>query len=179
MTPHQCLAPYDWPALLSLIRQSFAGMEGRIDPPSSMHSLTAEAIAAQATGGEVWAIGTPPVACVFLTPQPGALYIGKLATAASHRRMGLAGQLIALAATRAKALGQLAQARVAGAPNGAGKDSAAAATPPGVMTPAAMQGAMGMLSIAGAEARLDGSVVRLEIPADNLFEADTANLLPG
>ena len=105
MTPYQCLEPFDWPALLALIRAEFAYMEGRIDPPSSMLALTPQAIAAQAAAAEVWAIGTPPVACVFLTPKPGALYIGKLAVAATHRRQGHAHALIALAETRARALG--------------------------------------------------------------------------
>ncbi len=105
MTPYQCLAPFDWAALLRLIQAEFAFMDGRIDPPSSMHQLTAEAIARQAATGEVWAIGTPPIACVFLTPKPQMLYVGKLATAATHRRQGLARRLIALAEARARALG--------------------------------------------------------------------------
>ncbi len=88
MTPHRALAPYDWPALLALIRAEFSGMEGRIDPPSSMHRLTAETIAEQATKAEVWVIGTPPRACVFLTPKADALYIGKLAVAADASRSG-------------------------------------------------------------------------------------------
>jgi ribosomal protein S18 acetylase RimI-like enzyme len=104
MTPHQCLAPYDWAALLTLIRTSFAGMEGRIDPPSSMHDLTPDSIEAHATNAEVWAIGTPPMACVFLTPKPDALYIGKLSVAENHRRQGHARALIDLADARARAL---------------------------------------------------------------------------
>jgi ribosomal protein S18 acetylase RimI-like enzyme len=104
MTPYQCVQPVDWPALLRLIQAEFAFMDDRIDPPSSMHALTPETIADQARTGEVWAIGTPPVACVFLAPKPAALYIGKLAVAASHRGQGLARQLIGLADTRARAL---------------------------------------------------------------------------
>jgi predicted N-acetyltransferase YhbS len=104
MTPIKAADPYDWPALLALIRAEFAFMDGRIDPPSSMHALTAEGIARQARAGEVWVIGHPPVACIFLTPKPEALYLGKLAVAASHRRQGLARQLIGLADTRARAL---------------------------------------------------------------------------
>jgi GNAT superfamily N-acetyltransferase len=104
MTPHQCLAPYDWATLLALIRTSFAGMEGRIDPPSSMHDLTPDSIEAHATNAEVWAIGAPPAACVFLTPLPHALYVGKLAVIETHRRKGLARLLIDLAETRARAL---------------------------------------------------------------------------
>lgn len=107
-TPHRCTAPYDWQALLALIQTEFSAMDGRIDPPSSMHRLTASAIAEQAATAEVWAIGTPPVACMFLTPRAqsldsGSLYIGKLAVARSHRRQGLARSLIATAEARARA----------------------------------------------------------------------------
>ena len=104
MTRHRCRDPYDWSALLDLIRAAFAYMEGRIDPPSSMHALTAEKIAQQAESGEIWAIGTPPLACVFLTPKPHALYVGKLAVAADQRGKGHARALIDLAETRALAL---------------------------------------------------------------------------
>jgi ribosomal protein S18 acetylase RimI-like enzyme len=104
MMPHRCRDPYDWPALLDLIRAAFAYMEGRIDPPSSMNALSVEKIAQQAEAGEVWAIGTPPVACVFLTPKPDVLYVGKLAVAANQRGKGHARALIDLAETRALAL---------------------------------------------------------------------------
>lgn len=102
--PYRCTAPFDWPALLRLIQTEFAYMDGRIDPPSSMHALTAGAIARQSTEGEVWAIGHPPVACVFLTQMPGALYIGKLTVARSHRGRGFARSLVSLAETRARTL---------------------------------------------------------------------------
>ncbi len=105
MTPHRCLPPFDAAAILRLLQAEFAFMAGRIDPPSSLGALTPEAIETQARTGEVWAIGDPPVACVFLTAKPGALYLGKLAVAASHRRRGLARALVALAETRARALG--------------------------------------------------------------------------
>lgn len=104
MTPYQCAEPCDWAAILALLRAEFAYMDGLVDPPSSLHRLTAEAIAEQARAGEVWAIGTPPVACVFLTFRPGAVYVGKLAVAASHRRKGLATALMRLAEDRARAL---------------------------------------------------------------------------
>lgn len=104
MMPHICRAPYDWPALLSLIRTAFAYMDSRINPPSSMHGLTPEKIAEQTRIGEVWAIGSPPVACIFLTPKPGALYLGKLAVALDQRGMGHARTLVDMAESRAKAL---------------------------------------------------------------------------
>jgi GNAT superfamily N-acetyltransferase len=80
-------------------------MEERIDPPSSVHRLTAEGIARQAAEGEVWAIGAPPLACMFLTPRPGSLYIGKLAVDPAEQRQGHARRLLALAERRARELG--------------------------------------------------------------------------
>ena len=105
MTPHQALPPYSWPALLSLIHRAFAGMQGRIDPPSSMHALTPETIAEQAKTGEIWAIGPPAVACLFLTPKPGSLYLHKLAVDPIHQGQGHARALIGTAAARARTLG--------------------------------------------------------------------------
>lgn len=103
--PHRATAPYDWGALLALIRAEFSYMEGRIDPPSSMLRLTEAAIAEQAAVAEVWAIGHPPFACVFLRPRQDAFYLGKLAVAVSHRGQGLARQLVEVAALRARAQG--------------------------------------------------------------------------
>ncbi len=103
--PHQATAPYDWDALLALIRRAFAYMEGVIDPPSSLHRLTPQAIAEQAQTGEVWVIGTPARACVFLTPRPDALYLGKLAVDPPFQGRGFGRTLLDLAATRARAMG--------------------------------------------------------------------------
>lgn len=105
MTPYRATAPFDSRAVLALIQDSFADMDGRIDPPSSMHRLTPQDIERQAAEGEVWVIGQPPVACVFLTAKPQALYIGKLAVAKGHRGQGLARALIDRAESRARALG--------------------------------------------------------------------------
>lgn len=105
MIPYRARAPFDWVALLHLIRAEFAYMEPRINPPSSMHRLTEADIAAKAETGEVWVMGTPPVACVFLTYQPESLYIGKLAVAADQRGKGLARALVDVAEDRARDLG--------------------------------------------------------------------------
>lgn len=98
--------PYDWPALLALIQAEFAYMQRRIDPPSSMHRLTGANIAAMSVSGEVWVIEAMdrPVACIFLTPQPAVLYLGKLAVAADLRGRSLARRLVEHAAARAAAL---------------------------------------------------------------------------
>ncbi len=92
------------PALLALVRRSFAYMDGVIDPPSSMLRLTLADLGAQAVTGEIWVIGDV-AACVFLTPRTEALYIGKLAVAAQARGQGHARTLIDLAADRAQTLG--------------------------------------------------------------------------
>lgn len=58
MTPRRMRAA-EAEAVLALLRAAFAGMEGRIDPPSSLHRLTVEAIRAQNRQGEVWVIAAP------------------------------------------------------------------------------------------------------------------------
>tara|TARA_R100000322_G_scaffold18993_1_gene12096 strand:- start:34221 stop:35126 length:906 start_codon:yes stop_codon:yes gene_type:complete len=93
--------------LMTLIRESFAYMEGLIDPPSSMTRLTPDSIRAHLATGEIWIIGpaTAPEACVFLTPDTPALYLGKLAVTSRARNRGLARALVTHAATRARTLG--------------------------------------------------------------------------
>jgi ribosomal protein S18 acetylase RimI-like enzyme len=104
--PRRLRADEDMAPVLALLRTAFAGMKGRIDPPSSLHQLTEDGIAEQARTGEVWVIGEQ--ACVFLTPRPGAeppeLYLGKLAVHPSAQRQGLARVLVDLAVQRARAL---------------------------------------------------------------------------
>ncbi len=101
MTPHQLTQPADGPAVLALLHRAFAGMEGRINPPSSLRGLTVQQMFAM---GEVWVIGAGPVGCVILTPRADALYLGKLAVDPLHQGRGLARGLITLAETRARAL---------------------------------------------------------------------------
>lgn len=105
MTPRRAGAGEDWGAVLALIRESFAYMDGRVDPPSSVHLLSEAELARQAEAGEVWLIGAPVLGCLVLTVRPGALYIGKLVVSAAARRIGLARRLIDLAEERARALG--------------------------------------------------------------------------
>lgn len=102
--PHR-MQPEDDPLpVLALIRAAFTDMEGRIDPPSSLHRLGPDDIRAQARDAEIWLIGAAPLACMFLTPKPDALYIGKLATAEAQRGQGLARRLMDQAAIRARTL---------------------------------------------------------------------------
>lgn len=104
MQPQRLDPTADFAPVLHLIQTEFAYMDGRIDPPSSMHRLTTEDLARQAAEGEVWVLGTPAIACMVLTPKADCLYLGKLAVAAAHRGQGLARVMVDLACARARAL---------------------------------------------------------------------------
>jgi len=93
-------------AILALIQTSFSYMDGRIDPPSSMKDLTVSVIAENCVTGEVWSLGYPVVACMFLKPEDDGLYIGKLAVCQSQRGRGLARRMVELANERAKLQGK-------------------------------------------------------------------------
>ncbi len=104
VSPRRLSATDDMAPVLRLIQTAFAGMTGRIDPPSSMHNLTLTDLAEQARLGEIWVIGDRPDACVLLTPHSDHLYVGKLATQPDLRGQGHARVLMSLASDRAKAL---------------------------------------------------------------------------
>lgn len=106
MTPRRISPDYPhWKAVLALVLEAFAYMEGQIDPPSSAHRLTVAEMAAQAGSGAVWVIEAQgrPVACLFGKERGDGLYVGKLAVAAPFRGMGLARRLIAAAEAEARA----------------------------------------------------------------------------
>ena len=90
LTPYQMDA--DDPALadlLRLMRDCFAYMEGRIDPPSSLGAVTQTSLQKTASEPEIWCIGTPPVACMILTPKRSSLYLGKVCVAPTHHGLAL------------------------------------------------------------------------------------------
>lgn len=90
--------------LLTLMRDCFAYMEGRIDPPSSLGKITASALRKTASEDEIWCLGKPPIASMILTPKAGCLYLGKLCVSPIHQRLGLARHLIDHAENRAREL---------------------------------------------------------------------------
>lgn len=90
-----------WNELLAMIRASFAYMDGVIDPPSSVHRLTPELLAAKAeaeTGFVALAAGEI-AGCAFLAEQPDHFYLGKLAVAPAWQGRGV-GALLMRAAER-------------------------------------------------------------------------------
>lgn len=90
---------------LALVRAAFAYMDGVVDPASSIHRMALADMAAHAARGELWAAGTPPVACAIFTRKRDALYIGKLAVAGDRRGQGLARALFDAAEAEARRLG--------------------------------------------------------------------------
>ena len=87
---------YDLAAILALIQTEFADMEGRIDPPSSMHRLNVNSIAEMASTGDVFVIEESggPIACLFGAAKAECYYLGKIAVAKKARGRGHARKLI-------------------------------------------------------------------------------------
>lgn len=96
-----------WRELLDLIRRSFASMDGIIDPPSSVHRLTLEALKARAREETVLvaSIGDALVGCAFLADRGDHLYLGKLAVDPAHQGKGIGRRLVAAAEGNARKAG--------------------------------------------------------------------------
>jgi ribosomal protein S18 acetylase RimI-like enzyme len=85
-----------WEALLALIRAAFAPMDGVINPPSSVHRLTSQALRAKAqseTGFLAWA-GDTIVGCTFIAEKADHFYLGKLAVLPAHQGRGVGRRLL-------------------------------------------------------------------------------------
>lgn len=107
ITPRRMAPTEDMAPVHTLLKQTFAYMEGRIEPPSSLDRMEAEDLARQAALAEIWVIDGPegPLACMILTPQSDTLYLGKLAVAPVARGQGLARVMVEHSLMRARALG--------------------------------------------------------------------------
>jgi N-acetylglutamate synthase-like GNAT family acetyltransferase len=105
--PRRMAPTEDMGPVHALMTVAFASMEGRIDPPSSLHLMGLDDLAIEAARAELWVIdgAEGPLACVILTPRADTLYLGKLAVTHVARGQGLARQMVELAVARAKALG--------------------------------------------------------------------------
>jgi N-acetylglutamate synthase-like GNAT family acetyltransferase len=93
-----------WDELLTLILSSFAYMDGVIDPPSSAHRLTLASLA-QKTRDEMAFIamdGRRLIGCIFLKPERGCLYIGKLAVSPEMQGKGIGLRLLNVAEATAR-----------------------------------------------------------------------------
>ncbi len=98
----------DWPALLRLIHDAFADMEGRIDPPSSLTGMDIEAFMAKAVEETLIVAydGRTLVGCAFAALRPDCIYVGKIAVAESARGMGVARAMLTTVDTLARQHGR-------------------------------------------------------------------------
>lgn len=98
----------EWNALLQLLRESFAFMDGRIDPPSSLDGMDAEAFRLKARKETLIVAkdGAVLTGCVFAALREDCVYVGKLAVAASARGQGLARALLDAADDLARSQGR-------------------------------------------------------------------------
>ena len=97
----------DWQNVLELVLAAFAYMEDRIDPASSAHRLTIDAMRTQSEDGIVLLAeaGAALVGCVFLTLRSDVMYRGKLAVETARQGKGIGRQLFEVAADAARAEG--------------------------------------------------------------------------
>ena len=89
----------DYIGLLALLHRSFAFMEGRIDPPSSLHRLDVDSLHEKSKDETLLTAvdGDKLVGCLFLKKNADSLYLGKLAVEDAYRGQGVARQLIDVA----------------------------------------------------------------------------------
>jgi GNAT superfamily N-acetyltransferase len=86
----------DWHELHSLVTAAYAYMHGRIDPPSSLLTMTPSDFEQKAADEHLivaWRDGRL-VGCVFCAPAESWLYIGKFAVAPGLQRSGVGRLLI-------------------------------------------------------------------------------------
>lgn len=98
----------DWTALHALLVDCFAGMEGRIDPPSSLSAMTPGTLRDKArheTLVTLWD-GADLVGCGYLGDTGNSIHLGKLAIRPDHRGRGLLRRIVAEAESMARRLGR-------------------------------------------------------------------------
>lgn len=97
----------DWDGLLALLRESFAYMDGRIDPPSSLHAFDAATLKAKAAEEELilTLLDGALVGCLFAAAKGDALYLGKIAVQPGLRGKGIARRMFEVAEATARAQG--------------------------------------------------------------------------
>ncbi|WP_245525113.1 GNAT family N-acetyltransferase [Mesorhizobium sp. M8A.F.Ca.ET.165.01.1.1] len=99
-----------WGDVLALIMRAFAFMDGIIDPPSSAHLLTADALRTKALRetGFLALDGDRIVGFVFALERADGLYVGKLAVAPDRQGHGIGRRLMQAAEDLARSRGKAA-----------------------------------------------------------------------
>lgn len=89
----------DWPQLLGLVRDAFAFMDDRIDPPSSLKKMGVAEFKAKAAAESLILAedGGAIKGCAFAALREDCVYVGKVAVAPSARGKGVARAMFAAA----------------------------------------------------------------------------------
>jgi GNAT superfamily N-acetyltransferase len=100
----------DWPSLLALLREAFAYMDGRIDPPSSLDQMGPHALQLKAAQEAliVATEGDALIGCAFAALREDCVYVGKVAVHPSARGRGVARAMLAAAEDLARRHGRAA-----------------------------------------------------------------------
>lgn len=98
----------DWAGLVALLRESFAYMDARIDPPSSLTRMSVEDFRAKAADETLIVAmdGDRLLGCAFAALRDDCVYVGKVAVAAAARGRGVARALFEAAEDVARAHGR-------------------------------------------------------------------------
>ena len=114
--PFRCLAPPpdfgDWQGLLDHLRECFADMSGRIDPPSSLDRMDAADLERKARREVLILVlqGDDIAGCGFAEEREADLYLSKIAVRKRSRGQGLLRMIIGAAERLAVAAGKPALA---------------------------------------------------------------------
>jgi GNAT superfamily N-acetyltransferase len=97
-----------WGALLALLQESFAYMDGRIDPPSSLNRMTEGDLRTKAHRERLIVAleGSKLVGCAYADVRNTSVYLSKVAVAPDARGRGVARLLVAAAESIARASGR-------------------------------------------------------------------------
>ncbi len=98
----------DWPQLVALVRDSFAYMDARIDPPSSLNKMGIQEFMAKATLETLIVAKEDQciIGCAFASLRDDCVYVGKVAVAHSSRGKGVARAMFAAAEAVARKHGR-------------------------------------------------------------------------
>jgi len=94
-----------------ILVRAFKEYEGRLDPPSGVHSETLLSLQNKLKegGALICEVGGVVAGCVFYAPRTGYLYVGRLAVIPEYRRRGIGDFLLRATERRA---GELSLPRV-------------------------------------------------------------------
>ncbi|MBB5516249.1 protein-tyrosine phosphatase/GNAT superfamily N-acetyltransferase [Rubricella aquisinus] len=97
----------DWDGLHRLLNAAFAGMDGRIDPPSSLTRMTPDTLAQKAREETLFLAwrGAYPVGCLFAKLDGPEVYLGKVAVRPGLHGKGIGSGLFRAAEGWARAQG--------------------------------------------------------------------------